>query len=306
MKKVLLTGASGFIGRNTILGLLARDYEVHAISSHPLTDLPGLFSYSCNLLNPAQTSKLVNQVAPTHLLHFAWYTEPCKYWTSDLNIEWTKASLHLLKEFIDRGGQRVVMSGSCAEYDWTYDMCHERETPLNPSTLYGECKASLSRIVEAYTKQMGCSSAWGRIFLLYGPHEYSQRLVPSVVQRLLKGEIAECSHGKQIRDLLHVEDVADAFVSLLNSDITGPVNIASGQAVSLKEVINKIARKLEAEQGVRFEAIPAAKNDAPKVVADVKRLSEELKWQPRYSLDKGLDQTIEWWKTALAPQPAKK
>lgn len=298
MKKVLLTGASGFIGRHTIPGLLRRGYEIHAISGNSPVEFPDVISHRCNLLDSIQTSRLVKEITPSHLLHLAWYTQPGNYWNSDFNVEWVKGSLHLLKEFINHGGERVVMAGTCAEYDWSYDICHETDTPLNPSTLYGICKTSLYRIVDAYTKQAGCSSAWGRVFFLHGPYEYPQRLVPSVIQRLLSGGIAECSHGMQIRDFLHVEDAGEAFAILLDSPIQGAVNIASGQAVSLKDVINKIVLKLATSDRVCFGALPAASNDAARVVADVNCLKIELNWCPKYTLDEGLDQTILWWKNA--------
>lgn len=296
MKRVLVTGASGFIGRHTLSGLLSRGYEVHAVFSNSLLHVDNIFSYPCNLLDTMQTSQLMKEIAPSHLLHLAWYTYPGKYWTSAQNIDWVQASLHLLQEFIQQGGKRVVMAGSCAEYDWKNGFCHEQETPLHPSTLYGVCKASLYQIFEAYTKQIGLSSAWGRLFFLYGPHEYPQRLVPSIIQPLLLKKIAPCSHGRQMRDFLQVEDAGDAFAALLDSQVQGAINIASGQPLTLKEVINKIAVRLEGEKYVHFDAIPSAKNDVPYLVADITRLLCELKWHPKYSLDEGLDATIAWWK----------
>jgi nucleoside-diphosphate-sugar epimerase len=143
---------------------------------------------------------------------------------------------------------------------------------------------------------LGVSSAWGRIFFLYGAHEHPQRLVSSVVNHLLKGERAPCSHGMQLRDFLYVQDVADAFVALLGSEVRGAVNIASGQAVTLKEVVGKIADTLEGNTLVDFGAVPVSPTEPPLLVAEVKRLSGEVGWQPKFTLDEGLEQTIEWWR----------
>ncbi len=300
MKRVLLTGATGFIGRHAIPLLLERGYDVHAVSSGVAPGSgSGVRWHQANLLDPGQAATLIAEVQPTQLLHFAWYAEPGKYWGSLENFRWVQASLGLLREFYDQGGQRVVMAGTCAEYDWRYGYCSEEVTPLTPATLYGTCKHSLQSMLDFFSQKTGLSSAWGRIFFLYGPHEHPNRLVSSVICSLLEGRSARCSHGNQIRDFLHVEDVAGAFVALLESDVTGPVNIASGQPIALKDVIYRIADRLTRREMVQLGAISTPNNEPPLLVADVGRLLKEVCWQPKYDLEAGLKQTIEWWQIAL-------
>lgn len=310
MKKVLLTGATGFIGRHCLPSLLASGYEVHAISSKPnpgsrvspYSPLPTPHSLDwrqTDLLDAEQVAELVAGVRPTHLLHFSWFVVPGKFWTSPENLRWVQASLNLLNAFASNGGERVVVAGSCTEYDWGYGYCSEERTPLAPSTLYGSCKHALRIMLDAFAGQTGISAAWGRIFFLYGPHEHPSRLVASVIGSLLKDEPARCSPGEQMRDFLHVRDVADAFVALLEADVTGPVNIGSGQPVAVKEIVRKIADQVGRPGLVRLGALPAAPNESPLVVADVRRLSEEVGWTPRYDLDDGLEQTIYWWRDRI-------
>ena len=148
----------------------------------------------------------------------------------------------------------------------------------------------------------GLSAAWGRIFFLYGPHEARARLVPSVILSLLDGQAARCTHGQQVRDFLHVEDVADAFAALLDSAVVGPVNVGSGQAVKIAEVVGAIAAQLGRPELVQLGAVAAPANDLPRVVANVRRLREEVHWSPRYDLESGLRQTIAWWRAALAAE----
>jgi len=213
MKKVLVTGGNGFIGRHCLPLLLDQGYEVHIVD---LTFVEEKNSdvqwHKANLLDPGQVSRLMAQVQPTHLLHLAWYAVPGKFWTCVENFRWVQASLDLLQAFVSHGGHRVIMAGTCAEYDWKYGFCSEGMTPLLPATLYGACKHSLQVMMDAFSRQTGLSSAWGRVFFLYGPYEHSERLVSSVIRSVLKGDPALCSHGNQIRDFLHVEDVASAFV----------------------------------------------------------------------------------------------
>jgi nucleoside-diphosphate-sugar epimerase len=302
MNKILITGATGFIGRHCLPTLSARGYEVHAVSTNGSID--NRFNsdvrwHKVDLLDSDSLWNLMSKVKPSHLLHFAWYAVPGKYWTSLENLRWVQASLDLLQAFILHGGKRAVMAGTCAEYDWRYGYCSERTTPLAPSTLYGTCKHSLQIMLDSAAEQTGLSTAWGRIFFLYGPNENPNRLVSSVIRSLLLGEPALCSHGNQIRDFLYVQDVADAFVALLESDVEGPVNIASGRPVVLRDIILKIARKLDRQNLVRFGAIQAPENDPPLLIADVSRLANEVGWIPNYDLDRGVDQTISWWRSHL-------
>lgn len=255
--------------------------------------------HKANLLDITQTRTLIKGVKPTHLLHLAWYVLPGKCWHSEENLHWVQASLGLLQAFSRCGGQRVVMAGTCAEYDWRYCYCSEHITPLSPTNLYGTSKHALRIMVDTFSKERGLSSAWGRIFFLYGPHEHPVRLVSSVIRSLLLDKPAQCTHGNQLRDYLYVEDVADAFIALLESDIQGPVNIASGYPVSLKEIVHKIAEKLSRKDLVRLGALPAALDEPDLLVADVSRMSNELGWRPKYDLDHGLEEAIRWWKTHL-------
>ncbi len=293
MKRVLVTGARGFIGRHCLRSLLSSGYEVHAVSSKaPEKDRLNVQWHQADLLIPKQVSELVLRVEPSHLLHFAWYTVPGQYWTSPENCRWVEASLTLLRAFALAGGQRIVMAGTCAEYDWKYGYCSEVITPLLPKSLYGVCKNSLQALVDAFTRQLGLSAAWGRIFFLYGPYEHPGRIVPSVICSALRDEPICTSHGNQVRDFLYVQDVADAFVALLNSNVSGSVNIASGRPVVLRDIVYQVAKQLGRQDLIELGAVPTSANDPTLLVADVKRLFEEVDWQPQYNLDDGLERTI--------------
>ncbi len=300
MRRVLVTGATGFIGQFTLPLLLKKGYEVHAVSSRPVGNgEKDLSWHQANLLNTEQVSDLLARVSPSHLLHLAWYTEHGKYWASHQNIQWLKSSLNLLNFFQKNGGQRTVFAGTCAEYDWTSSLFSEYSTPTQPSTLYGKSKHSLQVILNAFSRDTGVSSAWGRIFFTFGPMEGPERLVSFIIRSLIKKESAPCSKGDQVRDFLYVEDVASAFVALLDSQVEGPVNIGSGNPICLKEFIQLIGKKLNAEALIRFGEISSPENDPPSILANVKRLKEEVNWQPHYDLDSGLNKTIEWWRDYL-------
>lgn len=305
MTRALLTGASGFIGSHCLAPLLAHGYEVHAVSGrvHNAGERrsPDVIWHQADLLDAAQVTVLLARVRPTHLLHLAWDVTPGSYWSSPSNWQWVDASLKLLAAFGANGGQRAVLAGTCAEYDPlagpSAGCCNEATTPLAPTTVYGACKAALSIMLSPFAAQYGVgSTAWARLFYLYGPHEHPARLVSTVIRTIMDEQPMPCTHGEQVRDFLHVEDVAAALVALLDSAVTGAVNIASGQPTTLRTLLSAIGDQLGRADLLQFGARAAGANEPPVLTADVTRLVREVGWTPTISLEDGLRQTIGWWR----------
>ena len=296
-KVVLVTGATGFIGRHSIEPLRARGYEIHAISSKgSAADMPGVTFHQGNLLEPGTAKRVLAEVKPTHLLHLAWFVVPGKLITSPENYEWVRASMELVQEFAAAGGKRVTSCGSGYEYDWRYGFCNEQLTSQVPNTVYGACKQALNLMTENFAATANLSSAWGRVFFLYGPHEHPQRLVSSIILSMLRGEPAKSSHGRQIRDYMHVQDVADGLVAVLDSELRGTVNVSSGRATQIRDIVLTLGSLLGRPELVQLGALPARANDAPMVVGDNAKIMAELGWQPKFELESGLGHTIDWWK----------
>jgi len=294
VKTVLVTGATGCVGRMVLPSLVERGWDVRALHSRSQpVDIPGVSWRQTNLLDAADMRRSVEDSRASHLLHLAWYIAPGKWASAPDNFDWVRASLDLVTAFRNAGGGRVVTAGSCLEYDWNAGVCSEDGTPCAPHTVYGTCKHALQLLTSA----MVPISAWGRIFFLYGPHEHPDRLVSSVIRSILAGQPARTSHGRQVRDYLYAGDVADAFVKLLESDFTGPINVASGRAVALKDIVTRIGDLMGRPDLIQLGAIPAAATDTPLVVADTTRLQSTLSWTPSWDLDRGLTATIDWWRT---------
>jgi len=295
--RVLVTGATGCVGRLAVSALVERGWDVVAVRSRQAAeDTPGVAWLQANLLEPSEVRRVVADSRASHLLHLAWNIEPGRWVSAPENVSWVRASLDLLTAFRNGGGVRAVSAGSCLEYDWTHGYCVEDKTPLAAHTLYGTCKHALQLISTATGAGDGFTTAWGRIFFLYGPGEHPDRLVASVIRSILAGEPARTSHGRQIRDYLYAGDVADAFVRLLDSEVTGPINIASGRPVELRTIVLLIGELMGRPDLIQLGAIPQAATDTPLVVGDTARLTSRLGWTPAWALTRGLEASIDWWR----------
>jgi nucleoside-diphosphate-sugar epimerase len=303
--KVIVTGASGYIGRHVLLPLLDSGCEVYAISRRRNVDFEwprGVRVITFDLFDDAARQKAFAEISPQWLLHLAWYAEHGKFWEAQENIAWLSLSIRMLSEFAQHGGQRVVVSGTCAEYHWDGEPCREASTPLEPRSLYGICKATLFRFLEAAAPRLRLTYAWGRIFLLYGSSEAEDRLIAGTARALLQGRPALLTHGKQVRDFLHVEDVARALVRILASRVEGPVNIGSGEPISIAQAVSELARRAGRMDLLRLGALPAREDDVPMLIPDIGRLRDELGFRPTLTLTQGLQKTLKWWKCHLREQ----
>jgi len=299
VRRVLVTGASGFVGRHAVEALLDRGFEVHALARTPPQQLAAepaaqrAVWHAADLLDGAATAAVIRSVRPSHLLHLAWYVEHGRFWNAAENLDWVAASLALLRRFHAEGGTRVVCAGTCAEYDWSGECCDER-TQLAPASLYGVSKNALRTIVEEYARSTRLSAAWGRIFFTYGPGEAPERIIAAAARALVRGEGFTCSAGTQVRDFLYVEDVATAFAALLDNSATGAFDIGSGEAIALRSLLERLERLAGREQLVLFGE--PAPNEPARLVADSSRLRNEVGWEPRRHLDEGLERTLAWWR----------
>ena len=133
------------------------------------------------------------------------------------------------------------------------------------------------------------SFAWVRPFYIYGPYEDRRRFVPTIINSILKDDIAKCPKGNQLRDFLHVEDVASAIWAVAKSDLEGPVNIGSGYDARIDEIVATIQLLVNRYEDVHFEDYVRP----PSIIANTTLLNTI--WQPKYTLRSGLQQTVEWW-----------
>lgn len=295
--RILVTGATGFVGRNILAPLSRLGFEVHAVGRQALN--AQAFNsqakwHACDLLDASARRGLLEAVRPSHLLHLAWYAEHGKFWASPLNLEWLQASNDLVRVFAAVGGRRFVGLGTCAEYSWNRDIYDEEKSPLKPASLYGAAKASAFLTGSAFAASVGVEFAWGRIFYVFGPDEPPARIVPSLIRAHLRGSSLDCGLGTQPRDFIPVAALGEAIAALAAGQVTGPVNLGSGQTQNLRDLSARIARIAGRTGDIRFGAL---EDKGPgSLVPDLGRLHHEVGWRPHLDFDASLGEAIAFWK----------
>jgi len=294
IRRALVTGGSGFIGRWAVARLREMGAEVHAVTHREApTPGDGVVWHRADLHDAAAVQRLCATVRASHLLHAAWYVEPRDYLTSRENLRWVSASLQLAEAFREAGGERVVGVGTSAEYGPSMSACREHATPVAPATLYAACKSAVHGVLERWSAQESVSFAWGRVFNLHGPLEAPSRLVPQLIRAGVTGAPFAMRFPAQRRDYLHVADTGGALAALLASEASGAVNIASGDPIALGDLAQEIERCLG--QTLALATAEPAVDPAPVVVADATRLRRDVGFAPRYTRTAGLADSVAWW-----------
>jgi nucleoside-diphosphate-sugar epimerase len=297
--RILVTGASGFLGQHCVRASAESGHHVIALNRTGIAPAGSTESLSADLLSADEVAKAVKMARADVLIHFAWHSDPRDRWHTLANLDWLKASIDLARCFAAQGGKRFLLVGSCAEYDWSSGLLSETTTPLRPATLYGASKAAAGMTLSAAAGALGLSFAWPRIFFCYGPGEPPGRLVSDLLAGLSRGDPVKCTDGEQQRDFMHAADIGAAIAAVAISSLEGPINIGSGQAVPVRDVIDLVAGALGKRPLVKLGAIARPADDPPRLVAEIGRL-QSLGFRPRFDLGSGIRDTVANWR-ALNP-----
>jgi len=270
-KRILITGATGFVGRQVLKHLTTEDVLVTLVVREG-KEL--LFANNSVVESVILTQDLFAETVEwwgnvlsgiDTVIHLAWYVEPGKYLDASQNIDCLIGTLNLAKGAVRAGVKRFVGVGTCFEYDLSQGTLSV-ETRLKPLNPYASAKASLYIILSSWLTGYSIEFSWCRLFYLYGEGENEQRLAPYVYKQLQNGEIVELTSGKQIRDYLDVS-VAGARIGEIALGIqTGPMNICSGSPITVREFVENIADEYGARHLLKFGAMPDRENDPPFVV----------------------------------------
>lgn len=296
-RRILLTGASGFVGSAVLKQLLEEGNEVVAISGSRAPDFrhDRLEWQRLDLLRTSgeQMAGLIRAAQVSHCLHAAWYTNHADYLTADVNRDWLSASLRLVDTFYAAGGSRFVGLGTCVEYGdpGPGRPCIEEVTPIEPRTLYAACKVELFQALRERAEETGIDHAWSRLFFIYGPGDRANRLVPSIVEKLSRGERVAAKFGGLRRDFIHVADLAGQLSGILASNVQGAVNTGTGTAVSIADVF-MLMGDLFGRPDLVVVNDAVSETESPLIAADLSRFRRGVGEPPTRDFRDGLAEVV--------------
>jgi len=293
MSRILITGASGFIGSHCLNLLGDRGHELHAVvRAGKGTMLDGVTWHYRDLREPEQAADIVAKVQPELLLHCAWIATPGVYAASVENIAWLQSTLALAEAFGKGRGRRLLGIGTSAEYEPDDRPCSEDVTPISPTTIYGKSKAATWLGIQALAQHYDFSACWARLFVPYGPGDSARRLIPYVTNALAAGVRVETTLGLQVRDFIFVRDAAELIVRLLLGEETGAFNIGTGAPSSIRSVVEYLADQLASRELVQFGARQPPPGDPQVLVADMAKVERCLGWSTATDIRAGLDRVL--------------
>lgn len=268
---ILLTGATGFVGRQVLRSLADHDISVRAVVREGKQDqlagqpaIEGVVATHDLFSENADWWAGVCQGIDA-VIHVAWYAESGKYLQSAKNMDCLLGTLQLAKGAVEAGVRRFVGVGTCFEYDLA-DGRLSVDTPLRPLTPYAGAKAAAYMALSQWLPQQGVEFAWCRLFYLYGEGEDERRFVPYLRGRLAAGEPAELTSGNQIRDFLDVREAGRMITEIVLGNSQGPVNICSGIPTTVRLLAERIADEYGRRDLLKFGVRPDNLVDPPCVV----------------------------------------
>lgn len=307
MQRVLVTGATGFIGAAVARALARRGSEVAVLlrpSSDPWrlgTDVRGMHVLRGSLDEVASYARQLRDFRPDTVMHLGWHgvskagrDDPAHVRTN------VCGSVDLLLAAAAAGCRAFVGAGSQAEYGPSDVAIDERHPPC-PRSLYGAAKLATGTLLDQLARQHGMRLAWLRIFSVYGPKDAPDTLVSSLVTQLLAGNRPALTTAEQVWDFLYVDDAADAFVAVGAADTAaGVFNVGSGSARPLRETISQVRDLVDPALPLGFGEIPSAAHAVRHLEPVVSRLRSVTGWSAATPLAIGLASTIDWHRQVAA------
>lgn len=297
-KNILITGCSGFIGSELVKKLLRKKvYLVLLINKEKLKIKSKKIKFiRCSLLNYKKLKNILYTNNITDIIHCAWIGVSSQKRNSlkqNLNLKITSNILGAIKY---KKINSFISLGSQAEYGSKFYKIYE-DSKERPKTQYGKIKIKILKKTQIFCKKNNIRFVWLRIFTGYGPNSDNNWIIPSTIIKIINNQKTKFTSGNQIYNFIYVSDIASAIIkSLYNKDINGIFNLGSDKSYSIKYVVKLIFKKLKIKKKPIFGELNYRNDQVMKFSPSISKIKKYLKWQPKYSISKGLNKTIKFIK----------
>ena len=305
MKKVLVTGGAGFIGANAARAFLARGNEVHVAERAGcdlwrLEDIKEKISiHAVNIANYEEVAAFIASLKPDIILHFAAYgafqgTQQDIEQTINTNLLGT---INLVRACAKVGFEAFIHTGSSSEYG-IKDKPMKESDHLEAHNLYGMTKAAATLYCQAAARKQGLPIVVMRPFAVYGPFEEQTRLIPTLLMSCLRGESPKLSSPESVRDFIFIEDLVGAYQAAIEhiQEAKGEIfNVGTGVEHTVQEVVDAVKKITGSDVEPEYGQVQSNQEEPKHWVADITKAKELLGWEPRYTLEKGLEKTVAWF-----------
>lgn len=309
-RRVLVTGAAGFVGANLTRELIHRGADVHAIV-RPASQLwriadiaPRLKLYAVDLVDRQELQKNVEQARPAFIFHLARHSggHPSPASRPEALATNIVGTANLLETTASLDVVRLVHTGTWLEYGVSDRPLKESDLPM-PLSFHGATKAAATLLCQQSAREHRRDVVVLRLFSVYGPWEAPTRLIPSAIRAALGNQEMALTAPGYRHDWIYVEDVVQACVRALQAESVGGeiINVGSGEQWSNEDVLDVVQAVCGREIRTRVGAYAARPWDRAHCLADIGKARQLLGWAPRHSLRKGIEKTVEW--TSLGRRP---
>ena len=293
--RILVSGAGGFLGKAFVALCRQNNYPVLLLKRNQagFTASENQVLFQNSLLETALVAEL-QKFEPTIFVNFAWKGVSASARSEDqyrYNINMTLESIELASIL---GCKNWIGMGSQAEYGLKNIRVAESDT-CNPISHYGKAKLSLSIAALGMCESLKIEGAWLRIFSLYGQNDHPTALIPMLISKMRKNEPINLTECSQTWDYLYVQDAVEAIHELLLHFKSGIYNLASGEEIILKEVVESVRKSTNSKSEIRYGAIPLHESSVRFLSADISKITKQTNWKPRFSLEDGIKRTILWY-----------
>lgn len=295
--RLLITGAGGFVGAAIAKAAVATGDDVVALVRNSGSRLAaiakGISIQRIDLADARSVAELIGSLRPDIVIHSAWEGVGGALRSDDIQLENIRTTVALADAAIAAGAGKFVGIGSQAEYGRYDRKILESDLP-QPTMLYGAAKLAANHLVAQRCGEAGIAFAWLRLFSVYGPGDNPNWLIPSSAASLVKGRRPQCTAGTQKWDYLHIDDVAQGVMAVARSgEAKGVFNLSSGEAVSVRRIIEMLRDIAAPGLELSFGDIPFAPDQIMHLEGDNSRLCEATGWSVEVPLGEGLRQVVD-------------